>query len=789
MNASDRQGLLRARAHRVAIALLAGAITCLVAAAPAGADDYGLPQLVSRPGSAQPNASVGQVAISASGRYIVYSLDAPNLVDPSLPASTPNAGGIYRYDTQTGQSALVAYGFPSTSVGFTPLSGAENASISADGRYVLFDSNRLFPSDPVDKTQHLYIRDMTKPVDDASSYSMPVGDTPAMSVGPHALSNDGTHLIWQAANTLDDGTANPNLLTVYWTDLSTGQTLPVSVQYDQSSQTMNPNAPLTDAANAWSPPEGVSTSDEENAVLSGDGTTVAWYSQDPEADTRQAAGEATSNFITAGVVWRRLADGDRAVTRRVTSPDDDENPDCTAATPVTREPTPPGPCDNPLLDTAASLGTFGTRLGLSDDGQKVVVLAEGHARGSQIQPTDDLYEVGMFPGQDPVKTIVPLTQVLPGGEPGAPLAADSNGPIEAATISGNGRYVVFVTKRILFPIDPPTQIGAFPTFVGTDQLYLIDLQTQQIQLLSVTPSGAEQDAGPSGMGSSAPVVSDDGGTVAFLSAADNLAPGDANGETDAFMVQQAPAGASTDQTGPQVDQLAPTAPDPAPQPDWSLQVDSVSSAPDGSVTLTLEPPAAGSVSASVSDAGGPLAASVAAADGSDPVTLTLAPHVTDKQGLPGAKRTRNDTAVLQFTPLAGAGGPITEDVPVSFELPAEKIGERARQVAKPRAVRLTLTLPAAGRLSIAATRKQRQAHRVRNVTFTNATKRATRAGRMSVMLTPSHAGRRNLPATRVSLHVQIRFTPASAGVVPPLTRTLNVTLPAVKQSAKRKGHG
>jgi hypothetical protein len=769
-----------------AVMLTAMALDAAVGPPPAAAAEYGLPQLISRPSATQqPNGPAQQVAASANGRYILYRLDATNMAAPGLPpgpGGLPGAGGIYRYDTWTGTSELAAYGYFSSYAGGTGMYGAENASISADGRYVLFDSFGLLPGDTVPSSEptHVYIRDMALPVDQRSSYATPIGlSRNATAVGPHGFSNDGTRLLWTSHDQSDSG-------VTYWTDLSTGVTRPVSVAYDLSSDTMNPSQPLRDTQNNFAGLDGLPI---ENAVLSGDGTTVAWVADDVTKATPSAPGESSAS----GVLCRRIADGDRARTRRVTSAADTESPACTPATPVTTDPTPPGPCDNPQLDSAGTsvnglviAQPAGTVAGLSDDGQKVAVLSQGHVRGSGIPHTTDAYVVTMFPGQDPARSIQPLTRALP-GDP-LSVSPEADAPILGATISGDGRYVAFVTQRVLFPLSPPTQVGSFSTYVGANELYIVDLQSQRVQLLSQTPSGAKQDTGTSpglqqgnpspGPGVTLPALSEDGATVAFMSSADNLAPADANGFTDAFVVQRLPASSGSDQTGPQVEQLPPTAPDVSPQPDWSLLVDGVTPHPDGTATLTVETPAAGVVSATVADGGRALAAADSAAIGPATVTLTLVPHVTGAEGDPGFRRTRWATAQLRFTPAAGGYGPVLTSVPVTFTLPAATIGVRTHALRTRRGLSLHLALPAAGRVTVVATRRMRRGHRAITATIATATGRARRTGRLDVMLTPSVAARRTLPLEPTRVDVVIRFTPASAGPVPRLTRTLTVTLPA-----------
>jgi hypothetical protein len=81
---------------------------------------------------------------------------------------------------------------------------------------------------------------------------------------------------------------------------------------------------------------------------------------------------------------------------------------------------------------------------------------------------------------------------------------------------------------------------------------------------------------------------------------------------------------------------------------------------------------------------------------------------------------------------------------------------------------------------IVATRRTRPGHGP----LATATRRAVRAGRLDVTLAPSAFGRRRLPTGPVDVQVLIRFTPASAGPVPALARTLTATLPAAAKGGR-----
>ncbi|MDQ4026364.1 MAG: hypothetical protein M3217_12895 [Actinomycetota bacterium] len=88
----------------------------------------------------------------------------------------------------------------------------------------------------------------------------------------------------------------------------------------------------------------------------------------------------------------------------------------------------------------------------------------------------------------------------------------------APSISADGRYVAFASYASLAPTD-----------AAGEDVYLHDRQTGTTEQVSMGHRGAANGA------SDRPSISDDGRYVAFHSAADNLVPGDTNGEIDVFV--------------------------------------------------------------------------------------------------------------------------------------------------------------------------------------------------------------------------------------------------------------
>ena len=162
--------------RRILKTLLAAVALLLVLAAAALAAPVSSTVLVDRPAGfgALPfdgvsGASVGRHALSADGRYLVFSSSN----DVLLAGDEDSAENVYRLDRSNGTLVQVNV----TAAGGQPLAGSvsEAASISADGRYVEFESesSNLVPGGPA---EGFYVKDMqTGAVELASRATGPAG--------------------------------------------------------------------------------------------------------------------------------------------------------------------------------------------------------------------------------------------------------------------------------------------------------------------------------------------------------------------------------------------------------------------------------------------------------------------------------------------------------------------------------------------------------------------------------------------------------------------------------------
>jgi putative transposon-encoded protein len=119
------------------------------------------------------------------------------------------------------------------------------------------------------------------------------------------------------------------------------------------------------------------------------------------------------------------------------------------------------------------------------------------------------------------------TELVSVGPDDAPADADSVQP----ALSADGRYVAFASSASTLA---PGESNGF------SQIFLRDRLKGTTQIVSRSVLGSVAN-GPS----AAPVISADGRTVAFISRADNLVPGDTNGVPDVFVVELGDRGPTT----------------------------------------------------------------------------------------------------------------------------------------------------------------------------------------------------------------------------------------------------
>ncbi|HEY2587256.1 MAG TPA: hypothetical protein VGI81_16035 [Tepidisphaeraceae bacterium] len=557
----------------------------------------------------QADAGTTDAAISANGRYVVFQTRATNFFendgvaggDPEPPGMC-REGGIFRYDRDTGELALVADG---AEVGVNSkgecdpsdliFEGAENPSISADGRYVAFDTvQQLVPND-TNENFDVYVRDMDVPLtadrkdsgaytlvsaksggEEPASYTLHeashAGQNPGAEIWPNtAISADGRYVAFRTTEASSDLPDDAGVETppeqLFVRDLTTRTTTLVSRQKQGELEEGKP------AGGAIGP-----------ATISADGSTVAWVATNAPAQTRFLSGESL-NTSEPHYLWQRWQEPGSA-TRRITGIADPDDPACPPNGEITLDETATGPCYGPLSEPESTLGSIAlTAPGLSGDGYTVAFLAGSALRPNVTKSSGlDVFITSMRPGVSRKAGTRELTLGVKSGNPG------STPSIESLALSPDGSTIAFTSLRDSFVLPEPQPIGSLRALPNASDLYVIHLASNTLERAVLNYEGGD----PNRSVLVNPTLSQDGSTVAFVSSATDLIFGDANSAADAFTTTLQAAGG--------------TAPPPAEvnigsggfsltalsAPELGV---SVKRAKDGGVVLLVETPGPGKLTA------------------------------------------------------------------------------------------------------------------------------------------------------------------------------------------------
>jgi hypothetical protein len=581
--------------RRRSVILLCGILLAAAAAVPARAD-FGPPSLLTVSPLEQADG-VSASALSADGRYLVFA------------GSLGGIKGVLRRDLRTGLTEPVAAG---DAYGTAAVLDADRPSVSAGGRYVSFTTTAaLDPADDVNTAPDVYVRDMEASIP-AGGAACPAGGPCAYTLASardgaaaglsytgakgsaaaprSALSADGRRVAFVVQ--ADSDLAGPGTPAgqVAARDLDTLRTTLVSSERDPATGAMT-GAPVQGGAVAAS-----------YAALSADGTTVAWSGAHIDRQAATIDGDpARAADAYDEPLWRRIAGGPGAPTRRVAGAADPDAPGCppggTIAIAACQGPYPNlGANSNPSQGTQggwlARPGDTDALPALSADGRTVAFVG-----GPPLPPKNqymvvtDLFVADMRDGLPRRDGVTRLTQELD--------TADTTKSVGDLAIAPDGRRIAFSTARIEFSLAPPFLVGRPPAQPGVAELWLVDLDGQTLQRLSTPVDGGPSTlspntavAGPSGPAS--PTFDATGTLVAFDSPASNLVAVDANNANDAFLVRDTapPAGVPG-----RVDLGAPP-PAPVIPRAWRMAVRAVAQR-DGTVRLDADVPGAGVARATV----------------------------------------------------------------------------------------------------------------------------------------------------------------------------------------------
>jgi Tol biopolymer transport system component len=591
------------------------------------AADFGPIQLVSKSASEQAAVALAP-ALAADGRYLAFQ------------GTIGGLRGVFRKDLETGAVEPVAVG--SAYEGGAPGADSSAPSISAGGRYVSFTTKT--PLDPIDDTQpgssDVYVADMGIPSSPAYELASALdssrvglayeGAGGSVASGRVALSADGRKVAFVTTAT-SDLTSGPGGSTagtptpagqVVLRNLETMETTLVSAERDPGAGAMT-GLPVPGGAVI----EKAQLPLLKGAALSADGTTIAWLGANLQDQVPLLPGEAAAISAEDGAsafpydepLWRRVADGPQAPTRRIVG----------------------GDASAPFADLTGRNTEFNAAEGwlgvagidgvprLSADGRGVALI------GNPTNATN-VFVVDMHDGLSRAEAVRQLTGEVPirPTEPESTINKEPyvalNGHVFGLAISSDGERIAFATARQQFPLSPPNLVGSPPGSLGLVELYRIDLEDEVLQRVTHGVEGAGEASlaptgtGESGAGAGAPSFGEGGRLIAFSSTASNLVEGDGNEAADAFLVEDltspATAGGSS---------ISPPPSSPIRKPRWGIVL-SASSLPNGDVRLVATVPAAGVLRARAGAVLGPapapprrLAATRARARAGGPVALTL----------------------------------------------------------------------------------------------------------------------------------------------------------------------
>ncbi len=633
-----------------------------------------------------------EAVISASGEYVAFT------------GSVASQPGVYRKDLGTGALELVAAG-----------AGTDTPSLSANGRYVSFTTDEepaTGQSLGAAACNSVYVRDMSLPPSSPGAYALasaadgssesltyapPAAGKPCGSAaGRGALSADGRRVaftVLSPSDLTDPSTpAEPNTPPdqVVLRDLSSQRTTLVSTTLASLGDTpqavpggaaiVSPVASV--ALNGIALPVALST-----AAISADGTTVAWMGMDiplqaPIPPLSGTADATTFPYSYAEPLWRRIADGPAAPTRRILAGDDASASECPPACPGgldllwDREDLGPyattgaGPAYGSYLAPdgfvfGGFLGSVGTVTPqLSANGMTVAILSTQPNYGQDPNfgllnatrpPPANAFVANMAPGLTRAQAITRLTAW--GSLDFAGKNAGLTGPVTSIAISPDGTRVAFTTERIVFPLAPPALITPPLSQVVAPELYEANLHAGTLALVSQGYDGQPANGAVSGAS-----FDGDGGTLAFSSSAGNLAYGAVSQGSDVFITHEI---ASPPLPGQQ--SLGPAPVEPAIAPPWSLSA-TIEHRTDGSLVVDVAVPGAGNLKA--------------LASASAPALAQAARRAHSRAGA------RHGAARARSTP---AGARAHRDTTVAMRL----IAQAQASAAEPELIELRLT-PATG---------------------------------------------------------------------------------------------
>lgn len=440
-------------------------------------------------------------SVSGDGQFVAFSSYSPVLVV----GDTNGVEDVFVHDRLTGTTSRASVG----AGGVQGDGSSSSPKLSADGRYVAFDSTAENFVAGFTNGLHVFVRDQVTGAIEAASVNDAGAPGNAGNFGA-TISGDGRYVAFESWSTnLAPGDDNGNL-DVFVRDRLAATTTRVSIgsgpgggsspAISSDGRFVAFSSPASDlVAGDTNAARDIFVRDQTNSVT----TRVSVDSSGQQADGQSAYPTISRDgrIVAFASVASNLVPGDSNhgsdifVHDRTTS--------LTERTPDVAQPPPAGA---PVLGDAASVSSTQA---LNEDGQLVAFASEA----TNLVPQDDNGVSDVFV-RDRTARATTRISMSSLGEPG-------DGPSRAPAISANGRYVAFESAASnLVPGDGNA---------ATD-IFVHDRSTQATTRVSTGPAGSEADAS-----SSHPSISGDGRYVAFVSSASNLVAGDTNGVDDVFV--------------------------------------------------------------------------------------------------------------------------------------------------------------------------------------------------------------------------------------------------------------
>ena len=332
-----------------------------------------------------------------------------------------------------------------------------NVQISGDGRFVAFTSRatNLVARDR-NRLGDLFVRDLQNGTTQLVSVSTDGQQTDGEAQNAPSLSDDGRYIVWStmAKNLVPGDTNNAN--DVFLRDQAAATTQRVSVSAAGAQGDAGSGIPS----------------------ISADGRYVAFSS----AASNLGPGRSSSNPALGGVVIKDLQTGVVEVVSVST---------------------------DGVVGNNSSMAPD-----VSADGQRVAFLSAA----SDLVPNDSNEQYDVFVRDRSART---TTRVSVGDD-----GSERKRAITAPVLSADGRYVAFMDGTL-------NALGGFSSPMDT---VVHDLETHSTDVASVTYDGVAHNEF-----ASAPAISADGRYVTFESGIPNLVPKDFNGNLDVFVRDRGPA--------------------------------------------------------------------------------------------------------------------------------------------------------------------------------------------------------------------------------------------------------